>query len=84
VLRADSLYVSKPIQMYFSLNKRDEVEIVSVFRQGYTLLPHADLVLRAGDRLLAIASPEGRERLAQHLTPLSQGQVIPVATQASP
>jgi CIC family chloride channel protein len=84
VLRADSLYVSKPIQMYFSLNKRDEVEIVSVFRQGYTLLPHADLVLRAGDRLLAIASPEGRARLAQHLTPLSQGQVIPVATQASP
>jgi CIC family chloride channel protein len=84
VLRADSLYVGKPIQMYFSLNKRDEVEIVSVFRRGHTLLPRADLVLRAGDRLLAIASPEGREQLAQHLTPLSQGQVIPVATQASP
>jgi CIC family chloride channel protein len=76
VLHANSLYVGKPIQMYFSLNKRDEVEIVAIIRDGRTLLPHANLVLQASDRLLAIVSPKGRDQLAQYLTPLSQSQVI--------
>jgi CIC family chloride channel protein len=76
VLRADSPYVGQPIQTYFSLNRRDEVEIIAIFRRGHTHVPHAHLVLLAEDRLLAIASPLGKEQLAQHLAPLSQSQVI--------
>lgn len=76
VLRADSLYVGKPIETYFSSNKRDDLELVAVFRQGHTLLLHADLVLQAGDRLLAIASSQGKKQLALHIAPLSHQQVI--------
>jgi CIC family chloride channel protein len=76
ILRTDSSYVGKPIREYFSLNKRDEVEIVTVFRKGNTLLPHDSLVLKAGDRLLAITSLAGRKQLSQHLTPLLKDQVI--------
>jgi len=76
ILRTDSSYVGKPIREYFSLNKRDEVEIVTVFRKGNTLLPHDSLVLMAGDRLLAITSPAGRKQLSHHLTPLLKDQVI--------
>ena len=76
ILRTDSSYVGKPIREYFSLNKRDEVEIVTVFRKGNTLLPHDSLVLKAGDRLLAITSPAGRKQLSHHLTPLLKDQVI--------
>jgi CIC family chloride channel protein len=76
VLRADSSYVGKPIQNYFSLNKRDEVEIVNIFRQGHTLLPHDNLVLNSGDRILAIVSPQGKENLSRHITPLLQDQIV--------
>ena len=76
ILRADSSYVGKPIREYFSQNKRDEVEIVTIFRKGNTLLPHDDLELMAEDRLLAIASPAGREELEHHLLPLLKGEVI--------
>ena len=76
VLRADSPYVGKPLQTYFSLYREDEVEIAAVFRQGHTHAPHADLVLRAGDRLLATPSQRGQEQLAQQLAPLALGQVI--------
>ena len=60
ILRTDRSYVGKPIREYFSLNKHDDVEIVTVFRKGKTLLPHDELVLKAGDRLLAITSPASR------------------------
>jgi len=76
VLRADSSYFGKPIREYFSLNKRDDVEIVTIFRKGDTLLPHDNLVLKANDRLLAITSPAGREQLAHHIEPLLKDQVI--------
>ena len=76
VLRADSQYVGKPILEYFNQNKRDEVEIVAIFRAGKTLLPHNDLQLKAEDRLLAITSRSGGDQLAHHLTPLLKDQVV--------
>jgi CIC family chloride channel protein len=76
ILRADSRYAGKPIETYFNLNQEDEVEIVAVFRQGRTIVPQTGLVLRAGDRLLAIASQAGRAQLAHELAPLSEAQVI--------
>ena len=76
VLRPDSQYAGQPLQTYFNLNKEDEVEIIAVFRGGHTLVPHSGLVLRAGDRLLAIASQKGQEQLSRQLAPLSPSQVI--------
>ncbi len=45
-----------------------EFSIVAVFREGHTLLPHAGLTLRSGDRVLVLAPSEARDRIRRHLT----------------
>jgi Trk K+ transport system NAD-binding subunit len=51
-----------------SSDRLEEVEVVAGFRKGHLLLPSSEQKLQAGDRLLAIVSPEGRERLVQFIT----------------
>jgi len=65
-LRADSTYVGQPAHEPFPPAASNDSELVAVFRDGHTLLPHGGLKLRRGDRLLAIASPECRDRLRDH------------------
>jgi CIC family chloride channel protein len=65
-LRADSPLAGKRIRDCFPQKSADS-EIAAVYRRGHTLLPHAGLVLRPKDRLLLIATEEGRRRLAPHL-----------------
>jgi Trk K+ transport system NAD-binding subunit len=69
-------YVDMPVQSSFPPDTRDDVQIVAIFRDGHTHLPHGDFKLQVGDRLLVVASPEGHERLAQHLAPLTRSEVI--------
>jgi len=40
---------------------------MAVFRQGEVLLPHPDMVLREGDRILVVTTPRVRARLVQPL-----------------
>jgi chloride channel protein, CIC family len=40
-----------------------DLEVVAVFRQEHTLLPHGDLLLREGDRVLILAAPAARARV---------------------
>jgi chloride channel protein, CIC family len=84
ILKPDSSYVGMSAQSPFVLDSQDDVEIVAIFREGHTYLPHANLELRAGDRLLVVASAEGKGRLAPHVTPLSPSQVISVGYPAEP
>ena len=51
------------------------LEIVAVFRQGRTLLPHAGLLLKPEDRLLVITTEELWKRFESHLAPLAMGPV---------
>jgi CIC family chloride channel protein len=76
ILSSGSPYVDMSVQSPLLLDGQDDVQIVAIFRDGHTHLPHGDLKLRAGDRLLVVASPEGQDRLAQHLTPLTRSEVI--------
>jgi chloride channel protein, CIC family len=71
ILNAKSPCQGKPIESCFSLDHGTEVETVAVFREEHTLLPHPGLKLQAGDRLLLIATPQGREKAAQHLAKLT-------------
>jgi CIC family chloride channel protein len=53
------------------------VEIAAVLRQNHTMLPEPDIELQAGDRLLAVTSPEAWERLDvnfANLVPQEDGQ----------
>jgi hypothetical protein len=44
-------------------------EIVAIFRQGHTLLPHAGLVFEPEDRMMAVTTPGAWEKLADHFSP---------------
>ncbi len=71
ILKPQSPYVGKSIQEAFPLDGQEDLEIVAVFRQGHTLLPHSGLVLKAADRLLVLTTEELWKRLESHLAPLA-------------
>jgi CIC family chloride channel protein len=73
-LRPESPCVGQPVHACFNADGPGKVETVAVFRQGHTLLADDKLKLRAGDRLLCIASPAAWERLQTQLTSISPGQ----------
>ena len=68
VLKQESPYVGKPIQAWPVMERQEDIEIVAVFRKGSTVLPHSALKLQAGDRLLIITSPTGRELLKDDIS----------------
>jgi len=63
--------VGKSIQESFPLDDQEVLEVVAIFRQGHTLLPHSGLVLKAADRLLVLTTEEVWKRLESHLAPLA-------------
>jgi len=72
ILDPESPFVSKRIALCFPEATQDDLELVAVFRENHTLLPHTNVRLRAGDRLMVVASPKGQERLAFHLSALAK------------
>ncbi|MEJ2261838.1 MAG: chloride channel protein [Anaerolineales bacterium] len=72
VLKPESAYVAKPIRVNFSLDDQDDLELVAVFRDGHTFLPHPEVKLQAGDRLLLITTPQAWNQRKGHFTLLSQ------------
>jgi TrkA-C domain len=82
-LSAKSPCRDKPIESCFLLDHGNDVETVAVFRQEHTFLPHPDLKLQVGDRLLIISTPQAREQLAQHFAPLSPPRALQKAMQQS-
>jgi len=67
ILKKKSPYVGKSIQESFPLDEQEDVEVVAVFRQGHTLLPHSGLILEPEDRLLVLTTEEVWKRLESHL-----------------
>lgn len=57
VLRSDSTYINMPIKSD-CLNMGDEdVQMVAILRDNKVFLPHPEMVLQSGDRLMMITSP---------------------------
>jgi CIC family chloride channel protein len=71
ILKPKSPFVGQSIDIDFPANARDELDPVSVFRQGHTLLPRAGLRLHSGDRLLLIVTPEAWQKVAASFEPLT-------------
>ncbi|MEJ2685315.1 MAG: chloride channel protein [Candidatus Sulfobium sp.] len=69
MLRPKSPYVGMKVHEVFPLEKREELEVVAVFRQGHTLLPHTGLVFQSDDRVMAVTTPSAWKRLADHFSP---------------
>jgi hypothetical protein len=71
ILRPNSTFVGKLAKEIFPVGEKEELEVIAIFRQGHTLLPHAAVILEAEDRLLAIATPAAWEKLEEHFSPFS-------------
>jgi CIC family chloride channel protein len=71
ILKPNSTFVGKLVREIFPVGEKEELEVIAIFRQGHTLLPHAAVVLEAEDRLLAIATPVAWEKLEEHFSPFS-------------
>jgi CIC family chloride channel protein len=67
-LKPKSPYVGRSVQESFPLDGQEDLELVAIFRQGNTLLPHPGLILQEDDRLLLITSHEAWSRLEPHLS----------------
>lgn len=48
----------------------NEMELVAIIRGKEMLLPHPETILQAGDKVLAITTAKGEQRLQSHLDPL--------------
>jgi CIC family chloride channel protein len=71
LLKDDSAMVGKTIETLYRQLNQYEFEIIAVMRREHVLLPHAETVMLAKDRLVIITSPHAREPLAQYFSPLS-------------
>jgi CIC family chloride channel protein len=71
-LKPESPCAGKPIKAGCLYEPVDTLEIVAIIRGKEILLPHPEIVLRAGDRILFITAPHERERLSQHLSDISE------------
>jgi CIC family chloride channel protein len=66
-VQAGSPFLDQPLFPFFSLDGPDEVDLIAIFRHGHMILPHRDLKIQEGDRLLAIISPKAAEHLAKYI-----------------
>ncbi|MCG6917940.1 MAG: chloride channel protein, partial [Deltaproteobacteria bacterium] len=71
-LKKKSPYVGRSVEENFPQTAKEDFEVVAVFRQGHTLLPHSGLILKPEDRLLVITTEEVWKKLEFHLAPLVQ------------
>ncbi|MEJ2657261.1 MAG: chloride channel protein, partial [Desulfobacterales bacterium] len=70
-LRSESPWVGRPLRSKYREALGSEVKIVAILRSHEILLPHSNTLLKAGDQLLTIISPQVKERLERHVAPLS-------------
>jgi CIC family chloride channel protein len=71
ILRKKSPWVDKPLRLGYLAERSGETTLIAILREGQIIVPHRETILRAGDRLLMITSPESQGRLKPHLAPLS-------------
>jgi Trk K+ transport system NAD-binding subunit len=50
--------------------KEDDMEIVAIIRAKEMRLPHPDMILQEGDRIVVIVSQKMEEKITDHLAPL--------------
>lgn len=71
ILQKKSTWVDKPLRLGYMTEMKDDMEIIAILRRGRIVLARPETVLKTGDRLLMVTTPQIQEQLSQHLTPLS-------------
>lgn len=70
-IRPGSKYIDCQVQQCSKEAGEISVEIIVILRVEDVLLPNPESVFKQGDRLLVIASPQGRGWLAKHFLRLN-------------
>ncbi len=64
-------YAHQPIERLFQDIPHEEGEVVAIFHDGHTLIPHANMRLEIDDLVLFILSRNVWDRIASQFTPLA-------------
>jgi chloride channel protein, CIC family len=65
-----SRYIGQQVRKCSEEAGEENVDIVVIMRNQDVLLPNPESILKPGDRMLAVVSPEGRGWLDEHFAPL--------------
>jgi CIC family chloride channel protein len=60
--------VGQTVMCLLSFDESDQVDVIAGFRKGHALFPHSEKPLEAGDKLLAIVSPKGKDELTEYIS----------------
>jgi chloride channel protein, CIC family len=69
-VQPESRFVGQKVQKCAKEAGEENVDIVVILRENDVLLPNPKSVFKPGDRMLAIASPKGRQWIHQHFATL--------------
>jgi len=83
VIPEDSPIVGKSVGDFYSRLHNDDFEIVTIRRREHLILPHAETLFKAGDRLVLIASQHAREPLSHFIAPVQEEHEGGVQAEAS-
>ena len=71
VLKKDSPWVGKPFTQSNLNNYENEIEVIAVLREGHVIFPTTDNILKEGEQILIVSSPQSWEWIKEYLIPLS-------------
>ena len=71
VLKKDSPWVGKPFTQSNLNNYENEIEVIAVLREGHVIFPTTDNILKEGEQILIVSSPQSLEWIKAYLIPLS-------------
>jgi CIC family chloride channel protein len=74
VVRPEGGLAGQTIDALYRQMNQYQFEIIAVRRREHVLLPHPDTILKAGDRLIMITTPQAREPLEKYLAPIPDAQ----------
>ncbi len=72
-----SPYARQPVEKLMQDIPADEGEVVAIFRNGHTLIPHKEMRLEVGDLVLLILPRDVWARIAAYFTPLTPPEEEP-------
>jgi chloride channel protein, CIC family len=73
-IRSESPYVNQHLYEAFPAEDLYLVDVLTVFREGHTIYPNNDLILKEGDRLLMIVDQDQWNKIRSNFSPIKGGE----------
>ena len=76
IISPKSPLIGKTVADLIPKDEENKQEIIAIFRDGHTIIPHPNVQLKLDDRILMMAGPHYWEEIENSLTPLTPITVI--------